>query len=147
MTEGKCHICRNVLTQGSYYDILFVRVMQALFMSHSVFKVWPARALLQSRMIFLFCWYHCNSMQSSCNSVGREADVERALPAHQLVTLELKSCISDSPASYLTFCLFNFELMNSEFGVALWPWGRRSCCCPSQSSENHLDRNWELNTD
>lgn len=45
--------------------------------------------------------YHCYSMQSACDLVGQEADVERALPAHQLVTLRLKSCISDTHLPFI----------------------------------------------
>ena len=99
---------------------------------HRVFKVWAVSAL--SQCIFFFqtnisvLLYHCNSVWSACNSIGQEADVEQALPAHQLVTLsqELKKL------HFWHICL----LFNILF-IYFWTYelSRRSHSCLSPSNE------------
>lgn len=147
MTEGKCHICRNVLCQGSYLiSCLLEWRRRSLCLTVCLKFGWHERYYSTE-------WYLCSIVSllfyAKCLWFSRTRSrcwaSSASTPAGD--TEAQKLYFWHTPAFYLTFCLFISELTNSEFGVAAWPWGRRSCSCPSQSSKNHLDRNSELNTD
>lgn len=136
--------CRDV-SRVTFY-ILFLKQTQGHIMCHSVFTVWQARLFFK-----IINLYHsdCNSVQSTCNSVGQEADVER--PCQQTIWWRWirgpKKAASLTYASKLTFCSFYFWTYELWIlGCCVDSWGRRSYCIWADLVK-HLDRYLELNTD
>lgn len=131
MTEGgkKSHLQECAVSRVIFY-ILFVKFTQALITHQRVFEFRQTCLLLQ----FFNLFYHCNSVQCICNSIGQEADVAR--PCQRTIWwhwIRGQKAALLRYTSYLTVRLFIFRTDDLS-----------SLCCRSDSSETHKQLNDDL---